>query len=252
MSFKLIPLARFAMACGAFSALVAGPVLAQPAKPQPEPIESTTKADARLPELTLQANASSELTQDTVHIVLATEVQAKYQETAGKQLTTALDALVKEAQGTKDVSIRTGNYRVWAEIDNKGKTTGWRGRAEVRLESKDFAAAGALASKLSDKSAIIETHFSLSDQARADEEKRLLNEAAAAFKQRALAASNAFGFSGYRLGKVTLGGSGATMVKYAAPAMAMRQDSAQQTPNVPLEPDTEVVSVEVNGSIFLQ
>lgn len=251
MSFKILPLTRHAVACGALSALFATSAFAQTQPAPAEPSETTVKSESRLPELTLQANASSEVLQDTVHIVLATEVQAKYQEAAGKQLTSALDALVKKAQGTKDVSIRTGNYRVWAEIDKNGKTTGWRGRAELRLESSDFAAAGALASKLSDQSAIIETHFSLSDKARAEEEKRLLNEAATAFKQRALAASNAFGFSGYRLGKVTLGGSGATMVKYASPAMAMRQDSAQ-TPSVPLEPDTEVVSIEVSGSIFLQ
>lgn len=64
---------------------------------------------------------------------------------------------------------------------------------------------GALAAKLGDKTSISGVSFSLSRQAQEAEERELLSQAAQAFKERALAAANAFGFSGYRLSRIDLG-----------------------------------------------
>ena len=102
--------------------------------------------------------------------------------------------MVKRARDTKGVEVRTGNYNVWPNTGSKGKIAGWRGQGEVILESKDFEAAAALASKLSDKTAISSISFSLSRAAREAEERKLLKEAAQAFKDRALAAANALDF----------------------------------------------------------
>ena len=79
-------------------------------------------------------------------------------------------------------------------------------------------------------------------------------EAAQAFKDRALAAANAFGFSGYRLSKLELGGSGGVT---PMPRMmgAMAKDAsggAGFSADVPLEAGDVTVSVAVNGTIVLQ
>jgi len=248
-TFSLRPLA---VACVALSLQAAVlPVQAQTAKTI-EPVP----ANSRAPQLSLRAHATSELKQDTVTTTLAVEVDAQYQANAGKALTAALDALVKRAkEGNDKVDVRTGSYRVWGVIDNKGKTTGWRGHAEVQLESKDFEAVGALVSKLSDASAVSNTYFSLSRAGREAEEKRLLSQAAAAFKTRALAAASAFGFSGYRINEIDLSGTGGDISPPRPAAMMMSARAAKEgdaQPNVPLEPDTETVTVEVSGSIFLQ
>jgi predicted secreted protein len=246
--FPLRPLAPILVALVGLTAML--PIQAQTST-SALPAYSSSLA----PQLSLRAYASNELLQDTVTTTLAVEVEAQYQANAGKALTTALDALVKRAkEDTTKVDVRTGSYRVWGVIDNKGKTTGWRGRAEVRLESKDFEAVGALASKLADASAISGTYFSLSQEWRDAEEKRLLSQAAAAFKSRALAAANAFGFSGYRINEINLSGTGGDISPQRPAAMMARRagKEADTLPNVPLEPDTEVVMVEVSGSIFLQ
>lgn len=247
-SLSLRPLA---MACVALSLLAVLPAQAQ--------TTASSSADAvhpnRAPQLSLRAHSTSELIQDTVTTTLAVEVEAQYQANVGKALTAALDALVKRAkEGNDKVEVRTGSYRVWGVVDNKGKTTGWRGHAEIRLESKDFSAVSALASKLSDASAISNTYFSLSREGREAEEKRLLSQAAAAFKTRALAAASAFGFSGYRINEIDLSGTGGDIrpPRPAAMLMSARGKEADIQSSVPLEPDTEVVTVEVSGSIFLQ
>ena len=254
------PLHRSIIASLVAVALHSGTVFAQGSAPSPatEPVpahQGEPGRHSRAPELTLQANASSEVKQDTITIVLEVKSEGATQSAAGKKLTAALDDLVKQARGNNAIDLRTGNYRVYPVTNEKGKTTGWNGNGELRLESRDFAATSALAAKLSNASAISHLSFSLSREAREAEEKRLLNDAAKAFKERALAAANAFGFTGYRMGKLSLGGAGRNANDGTAPymmsAMARKGDAAGAA-EVPLEPDTEWVTVDVNGTIFLQ
>ena len=115
--------------------------------------------------------------------------------------------MVKRARDTKGVEVRTGNYNVWPNTGSKGKIAGWRGQGEVILESKDFEAAAALASKLSDKTAISSISFVVARCARG-RGAQAAQGSGASLQDRALAAANAFGFSGYRLSKLELGGSG--------------------------------------------
>lgn len=143
-----------------------------------------------------------------MRITLSAEVEANDQPGAGKKLSAALEDVVKRARGAKNIDVRTGGYNVWPNTNSKGKVINWRGQGEVVLESKDFQAASALAAKLGDKTAITNISFQLSRAGREAEERKLLSQAATAFRERALAAANAFGFSGYRLIKLDLGGSG--------------------------------------------
>ncbi len=247
-------LTKLGAACAAVAAIAAvQPAMAQTSAPATTSAETESSTN-RAPELTLQATASSEVKQDTVRISLSAEVEAQDQPAAGKKLTAALEDAVKRARDTKGVEVRTGGFNVWPNTNNKGKIASWRGQGEIVLESKDFEAAAALASKLSDKTAISNISFSLSREAREAEERKLLKEAAQAFKDRALAAANAFGFSGYRLSKLELGGSGGPMpMPRMMGAAAMAKDaSGGFSPDVPLEAGDVTVSIAVNGTIVLQ
>ncbi|MEN4920608.1 SIMPL domain-containing protein [Achromobacter spanius] len=246
-------LTKLGAACAAVAAIAAAqPVYAQAQAPSATP--AVEQSANRSPELTLQAMASSEVKQDTVRIALSAEVEAPDQPAAGQKLTAALEDAVKRARDTKDVEVRTSSFNVWPNMNNKGKIASWRGQGEIVLESKDFAAAAALASKLSDKTAISNISFSLSPAAREAEERKLLKEAAQAFKDRALAAANAFGFSGYRLSKLELGGSGGPVPvpRMMGAAMAKGGSFSSADVSVPLEAGNVTVSISVNGTIVLQ
>lgn len=242
---------------GAACATVAALAVVQPVHAQTQaPAASTEVSASRAPELSLQATASAEVKQDTVRISLSAEVEAPDQPAAGKKLTAALDDVVKRARDVKGVDVRTAGFNVWPNTSSKGKISSWRGHGEVILESKDFEAAAALASKLSDKTAISNISFLLSREAREAEERKLLKEAAQAFKDRALAAANAFGFAGYRLSKLELGGSGGAapmpMPRMMGGAAMAKDASAGYSPDVPLEAGDVTVSIAVNGTIVLQ
>ncbi|OZI62202.1 hypothetical protein CAL28_23620 [Bordetella genomosp. 11] len=245
-------MARGAMALAAVC--VAPAVLAQPAGTEPNAgaptHEGADKAEAG-PLLTLQAAATEEVRQDTVQITVSAQAEAADQASAGKKLNALLDELMKIAKGNPDVSAHTGNYRVWPNMNNKGKLVGWQGEGSIILESTNFDAASALATKMGDKSAISNINFTLSRKAREAVERKLLNQAAQAFRDRALAAASAFGFSGYRLQKIQLGGMGAVAPR-AYMAMAKGASAPAPAADVPLQADMVTVSVDINGTIVLQ
>ncbi|MDS1142609.1 SIMPL domain-containing protein [Pusillimonas sp. SM2304] len=202
------------------------------------------------PQATLQAEANAEIAQDTVKITLAAELTEASQTAVADALTKVLQDTMKQAKdgakGNAAIKVTSGNYRIWPMNDKDGKITNWRGRAEIFLESSDFAAASELAASVSDRMPVANLGFSVSPQARAKQEEALLAKAAQAFRDRAQALTDAFGFAGYSIKEINLGGSGARYE--AAPRMmAMAADKA----SVPLEGGTEMVSVSVNGSIFL-
>jgi predicted secreted protein len=208
------------------------------------------KSDAG-PLLTLQAAASEEVRQDTVQITVSAQAEAADQATTGRKLNALLDDLMKTAKSNADVTARTGGYRVWPNTNNKGKLVSWQGEGSIILESTNFEAASALATKMGDKSAISNISFTLSRKAREAVERKLLNQAAQAFRDRALAAASAFGFSGYRLKKIQLGGVGAVAPRAY---MAMAKGAAASAPaaDVPLQADMVTVSVDISGTIVLQ
>jgi predicted secreted protein len=200
--------------------------------------------------MTLQATASAEVPLDTVRITLAAETEAADQATASQELASALAAATKEAQGAAGVTSHTGNYGIWPSRDQAGKINGWHGRGEIVLQSKDFAAASALATRMNGKVAISNIVFVLSNEARHAQERKLLGQVAQAFRARALEATKAFGFAGYRIEQLDLNGAGA-VPPMPRPMPMMRMAAKADEVDAPLEGGNVVVSVSVNGTIVL-
>lgn len=206
--------------------------------------------ESRYPRLSLQAQAVSEVPEDTVEIVLAAEIEGADQAEVARRLTERLNQTMSEAKKQTEIDVRNGAFRVWPNTDRDGKITAWRGRAEVVLESQNITRTAELAAELSNGMVISNVRFSLSPKARAAEEKRLLTEAAEAFSQRATDAAAAFGFEGFRVHKLDLGGSGA--VYASRPEMAMmRAGYAADAAPPQLEPGRATVSVAVQGEVVL-
>lgn len=204
------------------------------------------------PQASLNAQASAPISQDTVKITLATEISDVSQAKAASRLSKTLDSVMKQVKDTDKVKnatikVTSGNYQLWPLNDKDGKISSWHGRAEILLESRDFSAASDLAGALSDRMPVANLNFSVSPQARSRQEHELLADAARAFRDRAQAVTDAFGFARYTIRNVQVGGAGAQH-QPAPRAMAM---SLQKSADIPLEGGTETVIVTVRGSIFL-
>ena len=206
----------------------------------------------RTPELTLRAQASLSVQQDTVTMSFARNVQGKSAPEVNQQLAQAIDQARRLVTEGSPVKASSGPYRVTPTFGKDGKITGWQGHAELTLVSSDFPAIAALSTKMAEQLELANVYFSLSDQARQAAEARLLDQAAGAFRDRAQRAASAFGFARYTIKRLDLGGSGAApqpataMLMRAAPA----SDAAPRV-DVPLVPDQVSVTVSVSGTVYL-
>jgi predicted secreted protein len=222
-------------------ALMSGAALAQAPAPQ------------RYNVVELSAEAQREVPNDLLTAQLYVEESNANPAQLAAALNRAVAEAVKAGREFPAVKLRTGNnqtYPVFAPRTNQ--QTGWRGRAEVRVETRDFAAGTALIGKLQSFMQLGNLGFAVSPEARRAAENELIGEAIAAFRARAEIAQKALGGRAYKVQRVAVG-TGASgppprvMMMGRAAALA---DAAVPPP--PAEGGATTITVGVNGAIELE
>ena len=212
--------------------------------------QRSLKARLNLPGvLSLSAQASTEVPQDVVDITLFYEQEAPDAGSLTATLNQHADAALRMAKGVDHVNARSGAFSVYPSTDRDGKISAWRGRTEVVLESRDFAAATKLAGKMTDSMQVGNVSFSLSPETQRATEDKLSTQAIASFRAQAQSAAQAFGYSGYSIREVNVGrnGSSPRPVMMLA-ARAMNADAKMAAP-MAIEAGTSTVMVNVSGSV---
>ena len=205
-------------------------------------------------QVSLRAEASQEVPRDLMIVTLYTEAQNTDSAKLAAEITTAMNKAIGEAKQVKAVTLRQGNRSSYPIYDNKTqKITGWRERAELRLESTDFAVLSKLTGDLMQTLKMGNMQFTVANATRKTSEDALLKDAVNAFKARAQLATDALGGKGYKIVNLNLNTNGypqpymrsAMMMKAAAPAM-----DAAPTPEV--EAGTSQVNMSADGVIEVQ
>ncbi|MCA8089866.1 SIMPL domain-containing protein [Burkholderia anthina] len=203
--------------------------------------------------LSLSSQASADVPQDIIHITLFYEQQAKDPGSLTSALNQRADAALAQAKGVSGVTAHTGAFSVYPSTDRDGKISAWRGRTEVVLESRDFAAASKLAGQLSNQMQVANVEFSLSPEAQRAAEQKLTTEAIKSFRARADEAAKAFGYSSYSIRDVNVGGGRNVQPYPRMMAMAAApMDSAKMSAPIAVEGGKATVSVTVNGSVQMK
>ncbi|RQR87079.1 DUF541 domain-containing protein [Burkholderia sp. Bp9012] len=203
--------------------------------------------------LSLSSQASADVPQDIIHITLFYEQQAKDPGSLTSALNQRADAALAQAKGVSGVNAHTGAFSVYPSTDRDGKISAWRGRTEVVLESRDFAAASKLAGQLSNQMQVANVEFSLSPEAQRTAEQKLTTEAIKSFRARADEAAKAFGYNSYSIRDVNVGGSRNVQPYPRMLAMAAAPtDSAKMSAPISVEGGKATVSVTVNGSVQMK
>lgn len=205
-------------------------------------------------QVSLRAEASQEVPRDLMIVTLYTEAQNSDSAKLAAEITTTMNNALNQAKQVKEVTLRQGSRNSFPIYDNKTqKITGWRERAELRLESTDFAALSKLTGELMQTLKMGNMQFTVANATRKTSEDALLKDAVNAFKARAQLASDALGGKGYKIVSLNLNSNGypqpymrgAMIMKAAAPAM----DSA---PTPEIEAGTSEVSMSADGVIEVQ
>jgi len=206
--------------------------------------------EARYNQVALRAEVSQEVAHDLMHVTLYSEAQHRDPAKLAAEITRTLNAAVEQARRTQGVTVSLGSRSSYPVRDDEGqRITGWRERAELRLESADFAALSKLTGELLVNLKMAGMDFVVSDPTRRKSEDALLKQAVAAFKARAQLASEALGGKGYKLVNLNLNSAGfpQPMMRQALAMKGMAMDASAPPPEI--EAGTSQVTVNADGVI---
>ena len=205
-------------------------------------------APPRYNTVTLQADAQREVQNDLLNATLFVEVNDATPAGVANAVNKTVNEALRVAKEYKNVRTRSGNNQTYPVYSKANQLQGWRGRGEIRLESKDFEAASALIGKLQSAMQLSGIQFTVAPDSRRTVENELIAEAIAAFKARAEIAKAALGGRGYKLQNLNV--SSGRNVPPPAPYMAMaRAQAAPEVATPNLEAGVSVITVNANGTV---
>jgi predicted secreted protein len=198
--------------------------------------------------LSLDAQAVAEVPTDTVTLTLGAEQEGADPGAISASLSRKADDVIAQAKRTAGVQAETGGFNIYPNTDRNGKISVWRGRAEVRLTSKDFAAASKLAGQLANQMQVQNINFTLSREARTAAEAKLMDQAVNAFREKAQTSTKLFGYSSYTIRDVHVGAN--NVPPGPRPMMRMAAMAADAAPvPVPIEGGKDQVTVNVSVAV---
>ncbi|SNS89176.1 Predicted secreted protein [Noviherbaspirillum humi] len=206
-------------------------------------------AAAAGPLMNLSAQASSQVPNDEMQAVLGITRSGDQPGPLNEAVLSALNDAVKIAKAVPGVRVQMGALNTQPEWRD-GRQTGWQVSGEIILDSRDIPALAKLSGNLGQRLQLRGIGFHLSRERRREEENRLLQEAAAAFRSRAQEAAKAFGFSRYDIEELSLD----QPIAFPGPrpvatrAMAKSMEAAP----IPSEAGQAEVTVNVNGRIRME
>lgn len=200
-------------------------------------------------QIALRAEVSQEVARDKMIVTLYTESQNPDPAKLAADITTTMNQALGQAREVKAVTLRQGSRNSYPIYDSKNqKITGWRERAELRLESADFPALSKLTGELLNTLKMQNMEFAIADTTRRSSEDALLKDAVSAFKARAQLATDALGGKGYKIVNLNFNTNGYPQ-PYARGGMMMKAAMMDSAPTPEVEAGTSQVSMSADGVI---
>lgn len=191
-----------------------------------------------------QAEAQREVQNDVLNATLYVELNNTSASALADAINKSVNDALRVAKEYKGVRARSGNNQTYPVYSKSNVQQGWRGRGEIRVESKDFDAASALIGKLQSSMQLAGMGFSVSPEARRAIRDELSVEAIRAFKARAEVFKTALVGRRYKLVRLDVSGG----QEGPQPRFAVARAAADVTaPN--LESGVTLITIVASGSI---
>ena len=124
----------------------------------------------------LAASAQREIANDLMTVQLFVEASDANPAQLANQLNRAITEGVRISKEYPVVKLRTSNNQTYPVYGRNNQAQGWRGRAELRLETRDFAAGAALTGKLQASLQLAGMQFGVAPETRQKVENELITE----------------------------------------------------------------------------
>lgn len=202
-------------------------------------------------QVALHAEVSQRVAHDEMQVSLYSEAQDSDPEKLASLISNNLNTAVNKARAVTDVRVSLGSRNSYAVYDDKGrKIIGWRERADLRLESSNFAALSQLTAELLGNLQMAGMSFSIAKATRQQAEDDLYKDAIQAFKTRANLISQALGGTGFRLISLNLNSGGfRTPMPMRMEAMKSSSVLSDAAPPQEIEAGSSDVTVNADGVI---
>lgn len=196
-----------------------------------------------------QSEALREVTNDLLTARMSVEINDKQPASVAQKITAALNEALKKADAFSSVKVSTGYQNTEAIYGKKKQFIGYRGHAELRLESRDFEAASKLIALLQDKMQLAEINFSVAPDTQKQVESALIAEAIDAFKKRAEAVRNMLNGASYKLVHLNINNSGRNHAQEGYLQDSLIANFRSRAPVQKLSGGQSEISVQVVGTI---
>jgi predicted secreted protein len=224
------------------------------------PVMAQAQAQAaRTDVLSLNASATTEVTRDLLQLRFSTSREGKEAAAVQNELKQALDAALTEARKVAkpgQVDLQAGNLSVYprygqpkAGSSATPQITGWQGSVELLVQGRDLEAISKLSGRIQSL-AIANVSYGLSREAREKAEDDVVSQAIASYKAKAAVYAKQFGYSGYRIGEVSVNADQPAPVMMAAQAR-FKTMGASADEGLPVESGKATVTVNVNGNVVM-
>lgn len=198
-----------------------------------------------------QVEAAREVANDLLVTNMSVEIQDKQPARVAQQINTALNDALKKASAFSTVKASSGNQNTYPVYGKNNQIDAWRGHGEIRLESRDFKAAGELIMQLQTTLQLGGVQFTVAPDTRAQAENALISEAIQAFQARAVAIRTSVGAKSYKAVHFSIN-SGGMPPRYP---MAMMRRSAMTDATIPapeFAAGESRLTVQIIGTIEMQ
>lgn len=200
----------------------------------------------------LRAEASREVPNDLMSARLSVEAHDSSPADVAAALNRATAEAIITAAAFDRVKAQTGQTFTYPVYDRNQRLVGWRGRADVRVESQDFQALAQLAAKLQPSMQLGGIAFTISPAERRKVESELISEAVEAFRARALIAQRALGGKSYRIRNISLDTGGSPQPRPYAMTRAAPAAAGADVPPPVFEGGETHVQVTASGQIEVE
>jgi predicted secreted protein len=216
-------------------------------------LSSAVMADeARYNQIALRTEVSQTVAHDLMQVTLYSEAQDKDPAKLAAGITNTINEALQQARKSTGVTISLGSRNSYPVYDDKQRISAWRERAEIRLESADFATLSKLTGELLQQLKMAEMSFSVAKPTQKKTEEALLQDAVNAFKARAQLATTALGGKDYKLVSLSLNGGGFHNPRPMHMQMDSSMSMAKSAPAPEIEAGSSQVSVSADGVIEVQ
>lgn len=211
---------------------------------------NTALAQTHYNQVSLRAEASIEVAHDLMQVVLYTEEQDSDAARLAEQITQKLNQAIARSKQANQVKISLGGrHSQPVHQDKSKKIIAWRERAELRLESTDFAQLSTLTGQLLQDLNMASMRFAIASATRVEHENQLLSEAIDAFAARAKLTSAALGGKDYKLVNLNLNSQGGYQPPMYRSAMVMKAQADESYSTPEIEAGTSELKMIADGMI---